>query len=32
VAGLVNSLAPDADVFYKVLPVMVSYIAGFLKR
>jgi TM2 domain-containing membrane protein YozV len=31
VAGLVNSLAPDADVFYKVLPVLMSYIAGFLE-
>jgi hypothetical protein len=31
VAGLVIGLAPHADVFYKALPVLLSYIAGFVE-
>jgi TM2 domain-containing membrane protein YozV len=31
VAGLVISLAPGADVFYKLLPLLLSYIAGFVE-
>ena len=29
--GLVAGLAPDADVFYKLLPLLLSYIVGFLE-
>jgi hypothetical protein len=31
VAGLVFGLAPDADPFYKVLPLLISYVVGFLE-
>ena len=31
VAGLVYGLAPEANVFFKVLPLVVSYIAGFIE-
>ena len=31
VAGLVYGLAPEADWFYKVLPLLVSYVVGFLE-
>lgn len=31
VAGLVVGLAPQADVFYKILPLVVSYIAAFIE-
>jgi hypothetical protein len=31
VAGLVYGLAPHADPFYKILPLLVSYVAGFLE-
>jgi hypothetical protein len=31
VAGLVAGLAPHADPFYKVLPLLVSYVVGFLE-
>lgn len=30
-AGLVFGLAPDANLFYQVLPILVSYIVGFLE-
>lgn len=30
-AGLVVGLAPGADVFYKALPLLVSYVVGFLE-
>lgn len=29
--GLVVGLAPDANWFYKVLPLLVSYVAGFIE-
>lgn len=29
--GLVVGLAPDADWFFKILPLLVSYIAGFIE-
>lgn len=31
IAGLVIGLAPQADVFYKLLPILVSYVIGFLE-
>jgi TM2 domain-containing membrane protein YozV len=31
VAGLVTGLAPDADIFYKLLPIMLSYIVAFIE-
>jgi hypothetical protein len=31
VAGLVYGLAPHADVFYKLLPLLLSYVVGFLE-
>jgi hypothetical protein len=31
VAGMVFGLAPNADPFYKVLPLLVSYVVGFLE-
>lgn len=31
VAGLVIGLAPGADWFFKILPLLVSYVAGFLE-
>jgi TM2 domain-containing membrane protein YozV len=31
IAGLVTGLAPDANWFYKVLPLLVSYCAGFIE-
>lgn len=31
IAGLVLGLAPGADGFYKVLPIMLSYIVGFVE-
>lgn len=31
IAGLVIGLAPDANGFFKVLPVLVSYVVGFLE-
>lgn len=29
--GLIIGLAPDADPFFKLLPLLVSYVAGFLE-
>ena len=29
--GMVTGLAPEADPFYKLLPLLVSYIAGFIQ-
>lgn len=31
IAGLVYGLAPEADWFFKVLPLVISYIAGFIE-
>lgn len=31
IAGLVIGLAPDANPFFKVMPVLVSYVVGFLE-
>jgi TM2 domain-containing membrane protein YozV len=31
IAGLVVAVAPNADGFYKVLPLLVSYVVGFLE-
>jgi len=31
IAGLVVGLAPEADLYYKVLPVVLSYLVGFLE-
>lgn len=31
VAGLVVGLAPQADVFYKILPLVLSYIVAFIE-
>ena len=31
IAGLVYGLAPQADWFYKILPVLVSAVAGFIE-
>jgi len=31
IAGLVIGLAPQADAFYKLLPILVSYVIGFLE-
>jgi hypothetical protein len=31
VAGLVVGMAPDADIFYKLLPILLSYLVGFLE-
>ena len=31
IAGLVFGLAPEADWFYKILPILVSAIAGYLQ-
>lgn len=31
IAGLVYGLAPEANWFFKVLPILVSYVAGFLE-
>lgn len=31
IAGLVIGLAPEADIYYKVLPVVLSYLVGFLE-
>lgn len=31
VAGLVYGLAPEANAFFKVLPLVISYIAGFIE-
>ena len=31
IAGMVYGLAPDTDWFYKVLPILVSAVAGFLE-
>ena len=31
IAGLVTGLAPEANWFYKVLPILVSLVAGFLE-
>lgn len=31
IAGLVIGLAPEADIYYKVLPLVVSYLVGFLE-
>jgi hypothetical protein len=31
IAGLVYGLAPEANLFFKVLPLVVSYIAGFIE-
>ena len=31
IAGLVYGLAPEANSFFKVLPLVVSYIAGFIE-
>jgi len=31
IAGLVVGLAPEADIYYKVLPLVLSYLVGFLE-
>ena len=31
IAGLVVGLAPDADWFFKVLPLLLSYVVGFVE-
>lgn len=31
IAGLVIGLVPEADIYYKVLPVVLSYLVGFLE-
>ncbi|HEY1043900.1 MAG TPA: NINE protein [Telluria sp.] len=31
VCGLIYGLAPEADWFFKILPLLVSYIAGFIE-
>jgi TM2 domain-containing membrane protein YozV len=31
VAGLVIGIAPGADIFYKALPILLSYIIGFIE-
>lgn len=30
-AGMIIGLAPDANAFYKLLPILVSYVVGFLE-